>query len=98
MLAIIIGIMGLVLHFLWDNPKIKAFKITQVIPASLITVILGISINEFTLKFFPAYAIKTEHMVSVPVLSDSVNIGKSLHGLYQQFYRPHDYRNPRPGH
>ena len=87
-LAIIIGLIGLVLHFLWDNPKFKAYKITQVIPASLITVILGISINELALKFSPEYAIKPEHMVSVPVLSDSVNIGKSLHGLYQQFNFP----------
>lgn len=87
-LAILIGVLGLTIHFLWESPKVKKIKWLQFLPASLITVLLGVVLNELTLKFLPAYSIKPEHMVTVPVFSESPNFTKAIEGLFSEITFP----------
>lgn len=87
-MALIVGIIGIIIHILWDSKWIKGNKILSVLPASLITVILGISINNIATNINPLYAIKPEHMVSVPIFSATGNISESFVGLFQSFTLP----------
>ncbi len=88
LLAVIIGVTGLFIHFIWEMKWIKQNKVLNLIPASLITVLFGVSINTFALGYFPAMAIKPEHMVSVPVFSETGNLSESFSGLFGSFYFP----------
>lgn len=88
LLAVIIGAIGLLIHFLWETKWIKQNKVLNLIPASLLTVLFGVAINSVVLTYFPGMAIKPEHMVSVPVFSETGNFAESFSGLFKSFYFP----------
>lgn len=88
LMALIVGAVGILIHILWDTKWIKNNRILSVLPASLITVVLGVSINSIASSLNPSLAIKPEHMVSVPIFSATGNIGDSFVGLFQSFTFP----------
>lgn len=87
-MALIVGFVGIIIHIFWDTKFIKNNKLFSLIPASLVTVVFGVLINEIATYVNPLYAIKAEHMVSVPVFSASGNISESFVGLFHSFTFP----------
>ena len=87
-LALIVGFLGILIHIFWDTKFIKNNKIFSFIPASLVTVVCGVLINEITTSINPIYAIKAEHMVRVPIFSSTGNISESFVGLFHSFTFP----------
>ena len=88
LIAVIIGLVGVFIHILWEAKFVKNNVILKNIPASLLTVILGVVINAVVMNINPALAIKAEHMVKVPVFSNSGSIGEAFTGLFQSFSFP----------
>ena len=88
MMALIVGFVGIIIHIFWDTKFIKNNKIFSLIPASLVTVVFGVLINEIASYVNPLYAIKAEHMVSVPIFSATGNISESFVGLFHSFTFP----------
>jgi MFS superfamily sulfate permease-like transporter len=74
-LALIIGLIGLSIHFLWEKVLAKKNKLFQLIPAPLVVVLTGILINQLALVFFPSYAIAQTHLVNIPVASGVKEFG-----------------------
>ena len=62
--ALIIASAALAVLVVWGRP---AFKKLKVIPAPLVVVLLGIATNQFFIEFFPSLAIRTTHLVQLPV-------------------------------
>ncbi len=62
--AVIIASAALAVLVLWGRP---AFKRLKVIPAPLVVVLLGIATNQFFVEFFPALAIRSTHLVQLPI-------------------------------
>lgn len=69
-LAVIIGVLGLGIQFFWDSRFFPLKQYRLLMPAPLVVVISGIGINVMAMSYFPDYAIKSEHMVVLPVFND----------------------------
>lgn len=67
--AIIIGIVSLLFHIVWDKFTAAKKGFIKLVPAPLLIVLLGVAINEWLKYSMPAYAIGNEHMVTIPVAS-----------------------------
>ncbi len=86
--ALLVGFVGILIHLIWETKFIKNNKIFSFIPASLITVVFGVLINDIVTNINPMYAIKAEHMVRVPIFSSTGNISESFVGLFHSFTFP----------
>ena len=67
--AIIISGLSILAMLVWDKTPLKKIKF---LPASLFVVVMGLLLNLFFLKFYPALAINSEHLVNIPKF-DGVN-------------------------
>jgi len=76
--ALIISLLSLVLLYLWSTNALKKFRIFQMLPAPLIIVLFGISANTVFQYFLPRLVLSPEHLVSVPMLSESNGVGSFL--------------------
>jgi len=76
--AVIISLLSLILIYLWGTNAIRRFQFFNIVPAPLVVVLLGISANALYSNLFPSLVIGPEHLVSVPVLSDSNGISSFL--------------------
>ncbi len=73
-LAVIIGVIGLAIQFLWEMPAMKKQTWLQMIPAPLLVVILGVGINAWAINNNPAWAIVDHsHLVNIPNFLSSDN-------------------------
>lgn len=73
-LALIIGVIGLAIQFLWEMPAMKKQTWLQLIPAPLLVVVLGVGINAWAIKNNPAWAIVDHsHLVNIPNFLSSDN-------------------------
>lgn len=67
--AVLIGLLGLLFHFLWEKFTTGKKGFIRLIPAPLIIVLIGVAINEFFRSSGSAYALNSEHMVTIPSAS-----------------------------
>lgn len=66
-MAVIIGIAGLIIQFLWEIKSIKNNRLLALIPAPLLVVLLGVGVNSWAISNNPSWAIVDHsHMVSIP--------------------------------
>lgn len=65
--AIVISLISILVLIFWD--KIPNQSIRK-IPSSIIVVLLGIGLNALFSKYIPFLQINTDHLVSIPVISD----------------------------
>jgi MFS superfamily sulfate permease-like transporter len=66
-LAIVIGLAGLAIQFLWEIKSIKNNRWLALIPAPLLVVLLGVGVNSWAISNNPSWAIVDHsHMVSIP--------------------------------
>lgn len=74
--ALLIGLVAIGIHLLWETNFIKKQKASALVPASLISVIAGIVINQLYISFAPDLAVvKDGHMVNIPVASSFAEFG-----------------------
>ena len=67
--AVLIGVIGLVFHFIWDKFTAGKKGIIRLIPAPLLIVVIGVLISQYFKTQGSPYAIDTKHMVNIPVAS-----------------------------
>lgn len=73
-LAAILGFLGLIIQFIWD-PVLRKFNLNpKWLPAPLIAVLLGGTVNHFVSIYIPEWKLQNEHLVNIPdikmVISD----------------------------
>ena len=76
--AALIAIFGILILISWESNFIKNNKTLKIIPGPLLAVIVGILINEFLLIFFPDFSLKNDHLVQLPVFSNSTDFISSI--------------------
>jgi MFS superfamily sulfate permease-like transporter len=67
--AIIISLVSLVVLFLWEKPFIKQSIFGKFVPGALMVVLFGVGFNLIMQQFYPAWALGSTHLVSLPVLT-----------------------------
>jgi len=65
--SVIISGVALLLLVLWGVPAFKKQKLLKLIPGPLVAVTWGVSYNLVAKQFAPAWAVNTEHLVSLPI-------------------------------
>ena len=86
--AVVIGVFGLFILIAWESNWIKSKSWSQWIPGSLVVVLMGVLINGLAGNGMSHLIIGQEHMVQVPVLSQSGSVMDSINGLCGQFHFP----------
>jgi MFS superfamily sulfate permease-like transporter len=79
--AVVIGIVSILLLFLWEQKLIKSQKWLAAIPGPLIAVLAGTLINEGFNLYKPEYALELKHLVALPVTG-------SINEFFQLFTLP----------
>ena len=72
---------SLAILILWERPKLKQSNFFQVLHGTLVTIVVGVFINEFLQHFYPEFALKESHLVSIPV-------AENMNDLLQQMHSP----------
>jgi MFS superfamily sulfate permease-like transporter len=75
--AIAISMISLLILYGWGHSALKKYKLADWIPAPLVVVMAGISLNALFAHYLPAFALGEKHLVSVPLFSEIKN-GASL--------------------
>jgi MFS superfamily sulfate permease-like transporter len=65
-LALFIGFCGLAIQFMWDHPRLKKIAWTRIFPSSLLVVLIGVGLNQLSLRYLPTEAIESSHLVQLP--------------------------------
>ncbi|WP_420149113.1 SulP family inorganic anion transporter [Spirosoma sp.] len=65
--AILIALTSFAVFYLWERPSFRQRAFAQNVPAALVVVVLGISINELVRLAFPQWALRGNHLVQLPV-------------------------------
>ena len=70
--ALAVCAISIFILIIWDKPIIKRTKIVGFLPAPLVVVLSGLGLNALFQSSFPAWEIKPEHLVTLPV-SDGIS-------------------------
>jgi carbonic anhydrase len=73
--AALVGVTSILVLVMWD--KVKLLK-NSLVPAPLVVVVLGVLLSLGLQRFDPTLAIQAEHLVNVPISSDSGGIGSLI--------------------
>ncbi|GAA4462726.1 SulP family inorganic anion transporter [Nibrella saemangeumensis] len=68
--AILIALVSLAVLILWERPVFKTHPLLKSVPAALIVVVLGITMNELFKGAFPQWVLRDGHLVQLPVPED----------------------------
>lgn len=72
--AVIVALVSLAVLILWELPALKKNRIFQLLPGSLIAVLVGILISQGLILFYPELTLDAEHLVSIPVAQTSAEL------------------------
>lgn len=90
--SLTIGILSFILILGWSSPVFKRNPITRQIPGGLLAVAAGVILNEVFIRFVPALAISSSHLVNLPVLAPGESIVSMLNFPdFSQFGNPQLY-------
>ena len=90
--AIFIAVVSLAILILWEQPKLKRSNFFQVLHGALITIVVGVWINEFFQIFNPDFALKESHLVNLPVSKNMGDLLQQMHSPdFSQFLNPEIY-------
>jgi MFS superfamily sulfate permease-like transporter len=66
-IAIIIGVLSLVIQFVWDKYLVKLHRMFVLMPAPLVVVLVAVAINELAKSMYPQYALSQAFLVNIPI-------------------------------
>jgi carbonic anhydrase len=90
--AIFITLISLGILILWERPALKKSNFFQVLHGTLITIIVGIFINEFLQSHYPDLALKESHLVNLPLAANAGELFSQMHSPdFSQFTNPAVY-------
>lgn len=90
--AILITAVSLAILFYWERPEIKKSSFFQVLHGTLVTIFVGIAVNAFLEAFYPTFALKESHLVTIPVAASFGDLIGQMHSPdFSQFANPAIY-------
>jgi len=69
-IALLIGVISIIILFIWDRPKLKKNKFFKNLPGPLVVVAIGIIINVFFSVPGTRFSLSTSQLVNLPIAKD----------------------------
>ena len=76
--AFLIALISLVILILWEQPFMKKYSFFQLFQGVLIAITVSIFINQNLLHFYPEWALKDNHLVTLPLLENTNDLLNQL--------------------
>ncbi len=76
--AICISLFSLVILLLWESRWVKQFRFSRWIHGAVLAVLASIFLNEGFRLWLPEWALSSQHLVNLPVLSSASDFGQLL--------------------
>jgi len=76
--ALVIGLVSLIILWVWDQKFFKSRKLFKFIPGPLVVVATGILLNGFLSRFGGSFVLDPNHMVNLPVTAGLSSAGELL--------------------
>ena len=90
--AFLIALISLAILILWEQPFMKKYSFFQLFQGVLIAITVSILINQNLLHFYPEWALKNNHLVTLPLLENTSDLLNQLHFPdFDQIYNPAIY-------
>jgi MFS superfamily sulfate permease-like transporter len=74
----VVSSVSLLLLIFWESGFMQGFFVQRLFPGPLIAVLWGVAYNAAALEFAPAWAIGSEHLVNLPVFTDTANFIRQI--------------------
>lgn len=76
--ATIVSIVSLGVLLLWESSAIKKYRLLSLVPGPLVAVLFGVGYNLAAQAFFPAMAIASQHLVSLPSIFGPMDFARQI--------------------
>lgn len=83
--AIVIGLVSLIILWIWDGKFIKSRPLFKFIPGPLIVVLVGVLLYNFLSGFGHVWALDPNHLVKLPITAGLSSAGELLHHPQWQY-------------
>lgn len=74
----LVAVVSVFILLFWETRWIRSNRFLTLVPSALLAVIIGVAINSIAQKFFPAYAVASQHLVMLPKMSGPIDFVKEF--------------------
>ncbi len=76
--AVVVSLLSILLIITWDSKHLQRYKFFRLMPSALGAVLAGVSLNSLFNYALPYFAIDEQHLVVVPVATETSGVGTFL--------------------
>src|SRR5438105_2116224 len=74
----VVGAGSLVLLLLWDAARVRRQAWSRLVPGALVAVVSAVALNQALRTLAPAWQVRPEHLVHLPVLSSLGQVAREM--------------------
>ena len=67
--SVLVGVVSMALLLLWDSAPMRQLAWVRIVPGALVAVLAAVAVNQLLHRLAPAWQVRPEHLVKLPVLS-----------------------------
>ena len=67
--SVLVGVVSMALVLLWDSAPMRQLAWVRLVPGALVAVLAAVAVNQLLHRLAPAWQVRPEHLVKLPVLS-----------------------------
>ena len=67
--SVLVGVVSMALLLLWDSAPMRQLAWVRLVPGALVAVLAAVAVNQLLHRLAPAWQVRPEHLVKLPVLS-----------------------------
>jgi MFS superfamily sulfate permease-like transporter len=76
--SLLVGAVSLALLLLWDRPVVRRQAWARLVPGALVAVVTAVGLNQLLHALAPAWQVRPEHLVRLPVLTSLGQLGHEM--------------------
>jgi MFS superfamily sulfate permease-like transporter len=76
--SVLVGLVSLTLLLLWDSAPVRRQPWARLVPGALVVVVTAVAFNQLLRTTFPAWQVRPEHLVKLPVVSSLAQLTREM--------------------
>ena len=76
--SVLVGLVSLALLLLWDSAPVRRQPWARLVPGALVVVVTAVVFNQLLRTKFPAWQVRPEHLVKLPVVSSLAQLTREM--------------------